>query len=174
MEYFKKTGSIPIHSYNKLWLNQSFTILQITSLVEVILYEAWFFVFAKNKPSNFLTQFSLILSHISSILIISTVVVALIYMNHVNMIESRQRIDKFGVDTKLEAVLWMTLIDSFFNFFIFVKGIIFNSLYLEKEMFFFYIFFHLFINFINLFLIYILHEDLFNFKEKRKIKEFGR
>lgn len=168
-----KTGSIPSYTFNKLWIHQFFALILLVSLFNCIIYETWFVIFAKTASKDFLYTYSVMLTHLSTILIISTFIVALICLNHINMIELRQRIDKFGVESKLEAILLLLVIDTVIISFI-VFGFYFFIRHVPKpEVFYLYLFLHLVFNFVTMAIAYFLHYDLLNIQRNKELSEFN-
>lgn len=56
-------------------------------------------------------ELSLFLAHLMAVLCASYAMFALIVLNHYNQVELRQRIDKFGLETKLDVLSLLVAID---------------------------------------------------------------
>lgn len=114
MKYLEQTRETYCFNYYKEKNQQIFTVLIFFCLLASLAFETWVLCFVDTIDFLFIPEISIFMTHLMVILCIVYFVFGLFVLNQYNQVEMRQRIDKFGVETKLEVMFTLVTIDLIF------------------------------------------------------------
>ena len=104
MENIEQTRDTSCFSYYNKGRQQVFAISICISLILTIMFETWALCWIERINFSVLPEFSLFITHFMAILCAVYSIFGFFILNQYNQTELSQRIDKFGVKTKLEVV----------------------------------------------------------------------
>lgn len=110
MDDKKQTRETATFSYHNRGKQQILAGLVCTALAATIVLETCC-LWKSGLVFAFFPELSLFLAHLMAVLCASYAVFALVVLNHYNQVELRQRVDKFGVETKLDVLSLLVAID---------------------------------------------------------------
>lgn len=164
--------------YSKM-KQQLFAVMMYVSFVVAIMFETFVFYRMNNIEFVVLRRFTIFTIHMAVIFCVSYAIFGLFVLNHCNQLELRQRIDKFGVERKLETMFVLVCIDLFFSLFATINSGVTSGIVCAKtgrlyqNLSFSIMTLSLaFTNFCVLYVTYILHPDMLGRKSRDELERY--